>query len=36
MTTGGMIFMILGWGFAAGLLAYCLFQIMKAENKFSK
>ena len=36
MTTGGLIFMIMGWGFAAGLLGYCLYQVMKSESKFSE
>lgn len=30
METGGIIFMTLGWGLATGLLAYCLYKIMKA------
>ena len=30
METGGIIFMILGWGMAFTLLGFCLYRVMKA------
>jgi hypothetical protein len=32
MTTGGIIFMALGWGMALVLLGYCLYKIFRTGN----
>lgn len=32
MTTGGIIFITLGWGLAIVLLAYCLYKVARAGN----
>jgi len=33
LTSDGMIFMIIGWGFVFGLLGFSLLRILKSENK---
>ena len=36
LTTGGIIFMILGWGFAISLVAYCFGKVLKGNTKFKE
>ncbi len=36
MTTGGIIFMILGWSGAITLMLYCVIKVLKGKTKYYK